>query len=153
MWPWCSCVIKYIFGSLHQIQLTVVLHTSAVVIRCLCSPLGVLGVPLPSFLNSNRLWAPVPCSLPLPHHQTSANSCHQLQSFLHSGFPIILPSKSSLISIPLHHLTLSMATTQLYHIWSSSHHYPTISGTQSPFMCFSTQLLLVHHFTSPIRDG
>jgi len=54
MWPWCSRVIKYIFGSLHQIQLTVVLRTSAVVIRCLCSPLGVLGVPLPSFLNSNK---------------------------------------------------------------------------------------------------
>jgi len=44
---------EYIFGSLYQIQLTVVLRTSAVVIRCLCSPLGVLGVPLPSFFNSN----------------------------------------------------------------------------------------------------
>jgi len=54
MWPWCSRVIEYIFGSLHQIQLTVVLRTSAVVIRCLCSPLGVLGVPLLSFLNSNK---------------------------------------------------------------------------------------------------
>ena len=53
MWPWCSRVIKYIFGSLCQTQLTVVLRTSAVVIRCLCSPLGVLGVPLPSFFNSN----------------------------------------------------------------------------------------------------
>jgi len=27
-----------------------------VVIKCLCSPLGVLGVPLPSFLNSNNSW-------------------------------------------------------------------------------------------------
>ena len=50
-----SCVYLYDFGSLTTIQLTIVLRTSAVVIRCLCSPLGVLGVPLPSFLNSNRI--------------------------------------------------------------------------------------------------
>jgi len=49
-----SCVCLYNFGSLTTIQLTVVLRTSAVVIRCLCSPLGVLGVPLPSFFNSNN---------------------------------------------------------------------------------------------------
>ena len=50
-----SRVCLYNFGSSTTIQLTVVLHTSAVVIRCLCSPLDVLGVPLPSFLNSNTL--------------------------------------------------------------------------------------------------
>ena len=50
-----SHVCLYNFGSLTTIQLTVILCTSAVVIRCLCSPLGVLGVPLPSFLNSNIL--------------------------------------------------------------------------------------------------
>ena len=51
-----SRVYLYDFGSLTIIQLTVVLHTSAVVIRCLCSLLGVLGVPLPLFLNSNKGW-------------------------------------------------------------------------------------------------
>ena len=53
MWSWCSHVVEYIFGSLHQIQLAIIPHMSIVAIRCLFSPLGVLGVPLSSFLNSN----------------------------------------------------------------------------------------------------
>jgi hypothetical protein len=92
--------------------------------------------PLPSLSNSNRLWAPVPYPLPLPHHQTSANF-HQLQSLLqHSGFLIIPPSKSPLIS--LSHLHLSITSVSLWpthHHTLSDHHLisdPPPLGTQSP---------------------
>ena len=67
-----SHVCLHNFGSLTTIQLTVILCTSAVVIRCLCSPLGVLGVPLPSFLNSNTFTVLSICLW-----------CHQFVVFVH----------------------------------------------------------------------
>lgn len=89
---------------------------------------------LPTFY---RLWAPVPCPLLLPHHQTSANSFHQLQTLLQLSVSLII-SKSPITSLSSFIYLSTSLSLWLSHLYTLSDHYlipdPPSLGTPSPFI-------------------